>query len=286
MNDTRNKLRLSKALLALGAIAFAASLALGQGERAWQAFLLNFLFWTGIAQCGIVFAAAYQVAKGGWGDAFRRMGESLGFFLPISLVLFVAMMIFGARSIFVWARTPLEGSKGIWLSVPFVTARDLVVLSGVFAISAAYVYYSERTALFAAVFAGAVPRSKYIDRWIEGAGMPGDSERCARRTTTLAPVLLISFGLGYSLIGFDLIMSLDPAWYSTLFGWYFFVSAFYSALAVLAIAAAVFHRSWNLEHHLTSMQSHDFGRLLFGFCLLTGGLFWAQWLVFWYGDLP
>lgn len=286
MNDTRTKLRVCKALLAIGVIAFAGSLALGQTERAWQAFLLNFLFWTGIAQCGIVFAAAYQVAKGGWGDAFRRMGESLGFFLPISLVLFVLMMVFGARSIFVWARTPLEGSKGIWLSVPFVTARDLVVLAGVFAISAAYVYYSQRPALSAAASAGAVFRSKYVDRWIEGAGTPEDAERCARRTRTLAPILLIAFGLGYSLIGFDLIMSLDPAWYSTLFGWYFFVSAFYSALALLAIAAAVFHRSWGLEHHLTSLQSHDFGRLLFGFCLLTGGLFWAQWLVFWYGDLP
>jgi hypothetical protein len=214
------------------------------------------------------------------------MGESLGFFLPVSLVLFLLMMIFGARSVFVWARTPIEGSKGVWLSVPFVTARDLAVLAGVFAISAAYVYYSQRPALFAAASAGAVPSSNYVARWIAGAGTPEDSERCARRTCTLAPVLLIAFGLGYSLIGFDLIMSLDPAWYSTLFGWYFFVSAFYSALALLAIAAAVFRRPWGLEHHLTAAQSHDFGRLLFGFCLLTGGLFWAQWLVFWYGDLP
>lgn len=286
MNSTRTTLRVCQSLLALGAIAFAASLALGQSERAWQAFLLNFLFWTGIAQCGIVFAAAYQVSKGGWSDAFRRMGESLGFFLPVSLVLFVLMMVFGARSIFVWARTPIEGSKGIWLSVPFVTARDLAILLVVFAISAAYVYYSQRPALFAAACAGAVPRSSYVARWIAGAGTPEDSERCARRTRTLAPVLLTAFGLGYSLIGFDLIMSLDPAWYSTLFGWYFFVSAFYSALALMAIAAAVFRRSWGLEHHLTAAQSHDFGRLLFGFCLLTGGLFWAQWLVFWYGDLP
>jgi hypothetical protein len=55
---------------------------------------------------------------------------------------------------------------------------------------------------------------------------------------------------------------------------------------VVAIAAAVFRRHWNLEQHLEAAQSHDLGKLLFGVCLLTGGFFWAQWLVFWYGDLP
>jgi hypothetical protein len=246
MNETRTKLRVCQALFALGTATFVVALALGHPVRAWQAFLLNFLFWTGIAQSGVVFAAAYQVSKGRWSDAFRRMGESLVFFLPVSLVLFVAMMLFGASSIFVWARTPVA-DKRLWLSVPFLGVRDLVVFAGLYALSAAYVYYSQRSA--------------------------------TRRTRVLAPVLLIAFGLGYSLIGFDLVMSLDPSWYSTLFGWYFFVSAFYAGLAFLAIAAALFH-------HLTADETHDLGRLLFGFCLLTGGLFWAQWLVFWYGDLP
>jgi hypothetical protein len=256
VNETRTKLRVCQALLALGVATFVVALALGQPVRAWQAFLLNFLFWTGIVQSGVVFAAAYQVSKGRWSDAFRRMGESLVFFLPVSLVLFVAMMLFGASSIFVWARTPVA-DKRLWLSVPFLGTRDLLVFAGLFALSAAYVHYSQRPVLHPAE----------------------DAERCTRRTRVLAPVLLIAFGLGYSLIGFDLVMSLDPSWYSTLFGWYFFVSAFYAALAFLAIAAALFH-------HLTADETHDLGRLLFGFCLLTGGLFWAQWLVFWYGDLP
>lgn len=246
MNETPTKLRVCQALLAVGLATFVVALGLGHPVRVWQAFLLNFLFWTGIAQSGVVFAAAYEVSKGRWSDAFRRMGESLIFFLPISLVLFVAMMLFGAQSIFVWARTPVA-DKRLWLSVPFLGARDLLVFAGLYALSAAYVRYSQRSA--------------------------------THRTRVLAPVLLIAFGLGYSLIGFDLVMSLDPSWYSSLFGWYFFVSAFYAALAFMAVAAALFH-------HLTADETHDMGRLLFGFCLLTGGLFWAQWLVFWYGDLP
>jgi hypothetical protein len=136
MNETRTKLRVCQALFALGTATFVVALALGHPVRAWQAFLLNFLFWTGIAQSGVVFAAAYQVSKGRWSDAFRRMGESLVFFLPVSLVLFVAMMLFGASSIFVWARTPVA-DKRLWLSVPFLGVRDLVVFAGLYALSAA-----------------------------------------------------------------------------------------------------------------------------------------------------
>jgi len=280
MNANR-QLRACQVLLAVGVVSFAVALALGHSARAWQAFLLNFVFWTGIAQSGVAFAAAYQVSKAGWSDALRRMGESLAFFLPVSLALFPVMMLFGARSIFSWARTPVP-SKAAWLNVPFMAARDFAVLAGLSALSALYIYYSQRPALHAA----ALPLPKWLARWTAGAGAPEDNERCARRTRTLAPALLIAFGLGYSLIGFDLVMSLDPTWYSTLFGWYFFVSAFYAMLAFLAVAAALFRTTWGLEAHLGPAESHDLGRLLFGSCLLTGGLFWAQWLVFWYGDLP
>jgi hypothetical protein len=237
--------RVCQALLVAGAVTFAVALAMGQAQRAWQAYLLNFLFWTGIAQCGVIFSAAYRVSRGQWGDVFRRMGETLWFFLPVSLVLFLVMMIFGAKSVYSWARAPVAG-KEVWLNVPFVTLRDAAVLLALLGLSLAYIYYSQR----------------------------------------LAPLLLIAFGLGYSLLGFDLLMSVDPQWYSTLFGWYFFVGAFYTMLAFLAVAGFVFRRPWGLEQRLTADQTHDLGKLLFGFCLLTGGFFWSQWLVFWYGDLP
>jgi hypothetical protein len=279
MNANRTKLvRACQLLLAVGVAAFAAALALGQAERAWQAYLINFVFFTGIAECGVVLSAAYQVAKGQWSDTVRRMGESLSFFLPVSLALFLVLMLFGAADVFPWVRHPAAG-KELWLSVPFLTARDFFVFLVVFGLSIAYVYYSQRPALHAAASAGSVPRSRLIDRWIAGAGTPDDDTRCAVRTRTLAPIVLIAFGAGFALIGFDLVMSLDPNWYSTLFGWYFWVSASYGAIAWLAASAPAFGL-------LDSRQSHDLGKLLFGFCLLTGGFFWAQWLVFWYGNLP
>ncbi|MCC6859006.1 MAG: hypothetical protein IT158_10610 [Bryobacterales bacterium] len=272
-------------LLLTGVGAFIVALAAGQAQRAWQAYLLNFLFWTGIAQCGVIFSAAYVIVKGQWSDALRRMAESLAFFLPVSLVLFLVMMLFGAHSIFPWTHHPFEGRES-WLTVPAVTLRDTFVFLVVFGLSAAYIYYSQRTALRSALQHGLVARSRWLDRWIAGAGNPGDIARSTERARTLAPILVIAFALGFSLIGFDLIMTLEHGYANTLLGWYFYVGAFYAMLAVLAIGAAAFREPWGLEAHLKPEQSHDLGRLLFGFCLLTGGLFWAQWLVFWYGNLP
>ena len=251
----KNMARACQALLAVGVATFAAALATGNATRAWQAYLLNLLFWMGVAECGVVFSAAYQLTRGRWSDPLRRMAESLWFFLPVAVALFVVLMLFGAKSVFWWAAGP-AGEKAHWLNLPFVTARGLLVFTVVFGPSIAYVYYSQRPTL---------------DRG---------------RTRVLAPLVVIAFGIGFSLVGFDLVMSLDPHWYSTLFGWYFFVGAFYTLLAWLAVASALFRQPWGLEQHLDEHQNHDLGKLLFGFCLLTGGFLWAQWLVFWYGNLP
>lgn len=275
----RSWLRVCQGLLAVGALTFVLALAMGQAQRAWQAYLLNFLFWTGIAQCGVIFSAGYRLTKGQWCDALRRMGESMAFFLPVSVVLFVVLMLFGA-SVFPWSRHAYPGREA-WLNVPAVLARDLFVMLVVFGLSLLYVYYSQRPAIRAARAAGALGNSALVERWIRSA--PGDDED---RSGRLAPPLIIAFALGFSLLGFDLVMSLDATWYNTLFGWYFYVGAFYSMLAAMVIAVGVFRRPWNLEQHIQAQQSHDLGRLLFGICLLTGGFLWAQWLVTWYGDLP
>lgn len=275
----KNWLRACQALLGVGVAAFATALATGYAERAWQAYLLNFLFWTGIAQCGVIFSAAYRITRGSWSDALRRMAESLAFFLPVSFVLFVALMLFG-HDVFPWSRHPYPGREH-WLTVPAVFARDGFVFLLVFGLSLAYLYHSQRPAVRAARAAGALGASKWLDRWLRPAG-----DHDEERSGMLAPVLVLAFALGFSLVGFDLVMSLDGEWYNTMFGWYFYVGAFYSMLALLALGTGLFRRHWNLEQHLKAEQSHDLGNLLFGICLLTGGFFWAQWLVFWYGNLP
>jgi hypothetical protein len=81
-------------------------------------------------------------------------------------------------------------------------------------------------------------------------------------------------------------MSLDPHWYSTLAGGFFFIGTLYVGVAFLAVAAARIGTRPELRPYVSHGQLHDMGRLLLGFCMLWAYLFWSQYLVIWYGDLP
>ena len=107
-----------------------------------------------------------------------------------------------------------------------------------------------------------------------------------RRADVLAPVLLIVHGLGFTLIAFDLVMSLDPHWYSTLFGAYYFMGSFYTALAALYLLAPIYLKGQHLGESIHPHHLHDLGKLVFAFCIFTGYLFYVQFLVIWYGNLP
>lgn len=95
-----------------------------------------------------------------------------------------------------------------------------------------------------------------------------------------AVALILVYAAVMTLLAVDLVMSLEPRWVSTLFGAYVFMSAAYAALASLPLLAAFGGRD------LTADTLHDLGKLLFGFCLLWVYLFWSQYLVIWYGNLP
>jgi len=89
-----------------------------------------------------------------------------------------------------------------------------------------------------------------------------------------------------SLVGYDLVMSLDPHWHSTLFGAYFFVGSFYAGLAALMVMTVLAVKKMGMGAFIKERQFHDLGKLIFGFGLLTGDFFYAQFLVIWYGNLP
>ena len=81
-------------------------------------------------------------------------------------------------------------------------------------------------------------------------------------------------------------MSLDPHWFSTLLGGYFFIGNLYIGVAFLAVVAVWTHAQVRWRGYVGTDQLHDVGKLLLGFCMLWTYLFWAQYLVIWYGDLP
>ena len=270
-------------LIVLGALAFIVSLFLGLEERAWQIYYVNFVMWTAIAQGGVAFSAAYRMTNGKWGEPFRKAGEAMVSFLPVSLLLFAGVFL-GRATIYPWIQNAF-GKEG-WLNVPYFFVRDTGVFLLMMWVSYRYVRTDLRYELGRYRSVVSPKYEKFVERLTRG--WEGDEKELAKSRsslTRLVPAVLIMFTVLYSFLGFDLLMSLSPSWSSTLYGWLFFLHGFYGALVVITILVLAARRSFGMASMLTTGQLHDMGRLVMGFCMLSGGFYWSQYLVIWYGNL-
>jgi len=270
-------------LVVLGAFAFAVALFIGYPARAWQIYYVNFVMWTAVAQGGIAFSAAYRMTNGRWGEPFRRTGEAMVSFLPVSLALFAGVFV-GRSYIYPWLHE--STGKEAWLNSPLFFARDTAIFFVMMWISVKYVRTSLRAEF--GPYRASVPEKfeKFAGRITRN--WEGDIQEAEKSKATIAklvPALLIMFAVLYSFLGFDLLMSLDPKWYSTLYGWLFFLHGFYGALVVITLLAIAARKVFKADSMINTGPFHDMGRLVMGFCMLSGGFFWSQYLVIWYGNL-
>jgi Ni/Fe-hydrogenase subunit HybB-like protein len=280
-------------LTVLGAATFLLMALGASSARAWRDCFVNWLFWTGLAQAGVVFSASQVLAGARWSHPLRRIAEASAAFLPISFVLFLLLWL-GRADIFPWVRAPVEaGPQRFWLRDWFVFGRDGVALLVMYAVSFWYLVQSLRpdAALLAA--RGAARGSWLHARLARGWSPPGDgaadAEALARtdeRQRRLAAALALVYAVVMSVLGFDLVMALAPHWVSALYGAYFFMGAWLAALMTLALATMFWRGHLGLEQLITARTFHDLGKLCFAFTVFWMYLFFSQFIVVWYGNLP
>jgi hypothetical protein len=258
-------------LFLLGAAVFVVFQGGAQAQRAWQAYLINFVFFTGLSFGAVLFVAVLNMTNAVWGRPLKRLAESLGAFVPASFLLFW-VLYFGKENLFPWIAHPVHG-KEAWLDVSFLLARNGLALLALGGTAAALLYQSLRgEGAFSGAADPASSSEKEDPRW--------------RKQVVLSPVFGVLYALALSLLAFDLIMSLDPHWFSTLFGAYYFIGCFYTALAAILFLAALGRKPLGLEEFILPKHFHDLGKLLLAFCLVTGDFFYSQFLVIWYANLP
>lgn len=254
-------------LTVLGAAAFLSGVGGDEPLRAWQAFLTNFIFWTGLAAGSVLLSAVLTMTNASWGRPLKRLAEAPGAFLPPAFILFWFLYA-GKEHLFPWLHEDL-GRKAGWLDIHFLFARDGFALLVLVALAAALIYSSVKPDLEMSA-SGSLPPGAEIHRKRQGR-------------------LAVAYGLLYAfiltLLAFDLIMSLDPHWVSTLFGAYYFMGSFYTGLAAVLILAVIAVKFGGLGDAIRPKQFHDMGKLLFAFCIVTADFFYAQFLVIWYGNL-
>ncbi len=232
-------------LLIAGLAVWGAYLVLGDAGRAWRAVLINFIFFTPLAAGMVVWPAAITAARGGaWLPPVRpRALKALGF-APVCFVAFIALFI-GRTHWAPWLHDE-HLHQGVWLSTPFLFGRDLVAL-GVF-------WWAARR------FAREAEDVEYA----KGS----------------AGLLAFIYGIVFSLLGFDLVMALDPHWYSSLFGGYFFITGMYIGVAAWTFSVL------RQDPPVDAAHRKDLGKLLVAFSILSTYMMYSQLLPMWYENLP
>lgn len=250
----------------IGAAAFVIGICGADPRRAWSAYVTNYVYWTGLAFGTFLLSPVLVVTNATWGRPVKRIAESVALFLPVSFILLWPLLL-GRETVFWWVHNP-NPEKAAWLNTPFFFAREGLGLLLMATVALIFVYHSVQS------------DRKWIDNGDEA------TERHTNAQATLSPVFIILYAFILTLLSFDLIMSLNPEWFSTLFGAYYFVVSFYSGLAVVIFISALAVRNMGLGKLIEKKQFHDLGKLLFAFCIVGADFFYVQFLVIWYGNLP
>jgi hypothetical protein len=256
---------LSLALFLVGTAAFFYQLFAGDATRAWSAYLTNYVYWTGLAFGTFILSPILVLTNAAWGRPLKRFSESVVFFLPVLFILLWPLFL-GRRNAFWWVLHP-EEQKAPWLNTPFFFTREGIGLLLLIVTAALLVRNSVKSDL----------------EYIKGEPLRADRRRSE---TALSTAYVIFYAFVMTMVAFDMMMSLNPEWFSTLFGAYYFVVSFYAGLAFLAVLSTFAVKKMGMVKAVEQKQFHDLGKLLFAFCVLSLDFFYVQFLVIWYGNLP
>jgi hypothetical protein len=274
------------ALIALGAILFAVAL-LMEPTRAWRAYYINWLFVLSIAQGGFMLAVVTSIAKGIWSRPIRRIALAHVAFLPIAFIAVVPILLFGAPHIWPWVEHPLHDGKEVWLNLPFLTARTLFGLTLLFGVCLAFAYTALRPDM--GLMRDRVPaRLRPTYAWFtrNWRGQEAEELHAYRRLTVLAPAAALIYALIMGMLAWDFVMSLEPHWFSTLIGPYFFMGAILGGVMTTALITITLRARLGLHNWILPSTLQDLGKLAFGFTIFWGYMFFSQYIVIWYGLLP
>jgi hypothetical protein len=253
------------ALAAIGVITAAAGLAL-QPTRMWASWLMMAYYCLGLGLAGLCFVAIHYTTGSTWSVAIRRVPEALAGTLPLSIAMLAILFIVHPQ-LYGWTAGGLGDGEGplafkhFWLSRPFFLVRA-AVYSGIWII-----------------FAFAIrQRSRRQDS-------DGDP-RWTHENFRLSAAFLILFGITVTLASIDWVMSIEYHWFSTIFGVYNFAGLFFSGLAAMILLALWLERAGPLKGVLNESHLHDLGKLFFAFSVFWAYIWFSQYMLVWYTDIP
>jgi hypothetical protein len=265
---TRPALVISAVLAVVG---FGGALALaGRAEHGLdvllETYLVSFAFFLSISLGGLFFVLLQHCTRAGWSVVVRRVSEAVAANVGLMAVLAIPVVL-GMHHIYHWADTaaaahdPLIAGKMGYLNPTFFIIRLVVY------------------------FVVWIAMAGFLLRTSVAQDASGDPILTLRMERWSAPGMVL-FALSLNFAAFDLLMSLDPHWFSTIFGVYYFSAAVVAFLAVMPKILVALQSRGLLRNAVTVEHYHDFGKLLFGFIVFWAYIAFSQYLLIWYGNLP
>ena len=277
-------------LAILGLILLLRAFSGDEAVRAWQLFHVNWIYFTGLMFGSVAFAAAQKITNAKWSGMVVRFAEACIAFLPVSLIGLILIFTAGYEPIFGRMHEELHGmqhSKEVWLSHGFMFARMAIGVLVLGWVGWRLVRADMLPDVYAVRSAATGGRRALFEKWTRG--YDGSEYAVAHhdvRIHRLAPIYAVLYALVMSLIAFDMVMALQPHWFSNLLGGFYFMGSFLGALMLLALSSMYGTQHLGVAEMHSPKQRHDLGKLCFGFTVFWAYLMWAQFLVIWYGNMP
>jgi hypothetical protein len=272
----------SLALIGVGLIALIAGfINAGKGEHEQTVFIgtlmYNTIFWTLVCNASMFFICVTTLAMGGWQQAFRRVPEAISTMVPIfgsiAVVVLFYVVFTDKHHIYHWLDTDavakdeiLNGKKG-FLNVKFFTVWTLLTV-GLWS------------------FLGW--RMRKINDEADQATLEGNEVGASFvwRSTVRAALFIVWFALTVgSTVPWLWMMSIDAHWYSTMYSWYTFASSFVAGMSLIALWVVYLKNKGYLEY-TNQEHLHDIGKFMFAFSIFWTYLWFSQYMLIWYANIP
>lgn len=233
-------------------------------ERMWTSYLTAFFFFASLTVGAMFFIAFSYAANAGWSASIRRLAEALTSYFPVMLIMTIILFL-GFKKLYLWADLAQLAEMGsgrmIYLNPIFVTIRLIVFSVGCL-----------------------VFRSLIVGNSIK-QDQSGDHQ-LTFKNASYSIGFIAFFAIFFTMYSFDLMMSLLPTWYSTIFGIYCFAGAVQAAMALLAIVIVWMRNSKFTNGYITEEHQHDVGKYIKGFTVFWAYIAFSQFMLIWYANIP
>lgn len=251
--------------LVIGAIIFVLGFVI-DAERAFLDYLWMFMFMLSIGVGSLALVAMEYLVGATWSTPFRRISEFLAGIIPLSVIL-VIPLFFGMHSMYHWTHEetvvidPVLSSKSSYLNLQFFTIRVAICL--IIWLTFYYIF------------------TKNSEKQDEN-GDVSYTKSSNRFAVVFAPLFIVSI----SVAAIDWMMSLEPHWFSTIYGVYYFAGTMVACYSITLLIAIHLKDGGYLSPRLNNQHYYSLGTLMFGFNVFWAYIAFSQYLLIWYADLP